>query len=397
MTQPTPTLAEQEDALDPSVTPAATGRRARPKRRSVHLTLQSKGGIGKSYVARILCEYLTAAAYDLDPNNETLYRIRGLGASLVCPVDSAVGPAPSDLAKIDATVLDEMIDRIVAGDAQHVVVDTGSWLYALLDDYLERSNIVGILEGVGYEPWLHLVVCGGGQQQETMQDADRLIDRWASEMNVLLWENEHFGPVVAGPERRHAAVDETKIWQDKWQSRVRGRILLGRQGQMYANDVASLLGEGLMFRTVVDHDVQLAKRERIRRVWQAVADQLDAHFAPTRLAGRKPSRGALAQLRGIRERAAELHPDDPDAGAAARKTDGGADDLPESGGRRAAPDDGGPDVVSEPVGADDPVIDDGLAGFDDVDDDYDVVGAEIGDDVDDISDRDPPGDAAAAG
>ena len=47
----------------------------------IHMSLQGKGGVGKSLVAAILSQYLASRGQDVaDPVNHTLSEYRGLGA-----------------------------------------------------------------------------------------------------------------------------------------------------------------------------------------------------------------------------------------------------------------------------------------------------------------------------
>src|ERR1700721_4804467 len=53
-------------------------------RPSVHVVLQAKGGVGKSFVAAILAQYLsrqrTVRCFDTDPGNATLAQYKALAA-----------------------------------------------------------------------------------------------------------------------------------------------------------------------------------------------------------------------------------------------------------------------------------------------------------------------------
>ena len=53
---------------------------------NLHFVLNAKGGIGKSFISSLLCQYLlfkneSILAIDTDPNNTTLYNIKALKAN----------------------------------------------------------------------------------------------------------------------------------------------------------------------------------------------------------------------------------------------------------------------------------------------------------------------------
>ena len=62
---------------------------------NVHFVLNGKGGIGKSFISSLLCQYLThknekgesVVAIDTDPNNTTLYNMKALKAKFLQLID----------------------------------------------------------------------------------------------------------------------------------------------------------------------------------------------------------------------------------------------------------------------------------------------------------------------
>ena len=204
-----PTTREQEEALDPQVE-----TRHQPKLR-MHLTLQAKGGIGKSHVARILCEYFAGVlAFDMDELNKTLSAIPSFGAALVRSSESHVAMSAGGV-RVEA--LDEMWSEIMVSDVGNVVVDSGSWMYTALLSFMEESDGVELLRAAKREVWFHLIACGGNMQQETLADIDRLIDRWRGQVKILLWDNDYHGEIVAGSrESREKGLLNTRIYREKW-------------------------------------------------------------------------------------------------------------------------------------------------------------------------------------
>ena len=307
-----PTIREQEEALDPSVV-----ERSPRSRRRLHMTLQGKGGIGKSHVARLLCEYFAGpkgppTAYDMDAQNSSLAAIKPLGAmSVKVRGERADGSS----GQIQTEALDEVNDLILADDTRDIVVDTGSWMYGHMLAFLEKSDIPDHLAAVNRDMWLHLIACGGAMQTDTMGDIARLINRWAGVANILLWDNEINGRVVAGKDRNLRGLTNTRIYQEEWKHRTKGVIRLAKPDDMFATDVASVLAAGETFHSVAaDHNTSVSKRSRILRVFNGIADQLDVVFAPSALRARPVPDDAMLRLSEARlATSAETHVDDPEA------------------------------------------------------------------------------------
>lgn len=300
-TQPVPTIVQQEDGLDDSVE-----TRKRPKRR-VHMTLQSKGGIGKSHVARILCEYFSEAeAFDLDDQNQTLSGIEALQASLV-----ETGGAGSATIKVEA--LDELWSRLVESDANNIVIDSAAHIYMPLLYFMEDSDATEILRSCGFETWFHLIACGGTEQKETLKDIDRLIDRWGARVHFLLWDNDYHGPIIAGDDRSERGLVNTVVYKTRWANRVDGVVQLERPQSLYQRDVEQVLAAGATFREIAENDVTpITRRSRLLRVWKAIASQLDVYYNKDAVKGEPITAAAMQQLGDARQRAeSETHPDDP--------------------------------------------------------------------------------------
>ena len=305
MAQATPTLAEQEDAVDESVdTKTVRGNRR------CHMTLQAKGGIGKSHVARLLCEYFAeAGAYDLDVQNKTLSKIKPLNASVVKVTGSDVTGTTS---QVDVDALDQLVNLIVQSDDHDIVLDTGNWMYGHMLDFLETSNIIHWLNVVKREVWFHLIACGGPMQTETMSDIERLVDRWAGRVRILLWDNEYHGPIQGA---HGNGLIETDTYQKQWKNRVVGVVKLTMPKLLFQNDVKSVQASNSTYQAVIgDPSWPVSKRSRIHKVWLGIQTQLDAYFASDRFRAPSIPTEAVQELSAARQQAtADVHEYDPSA------------------------------------------------------------------------------------
>ena len=105
--------------------------------RTIHLTLQGKGGVGKSLVASILAQYLKAAqrnvqCIDTDPVNRTFAQYSALAADRLHLRD--------EHNRIDQRAFDVLMERFLNNDASTFVVDNGASTFLPLWHYLLENN-----------------------------------------------------------------------------------------------------------------------------------------------------------------------------------------------------------------------------------------------------------------
>ena len=88
---------------------------------TVHLSLQGKGGVGKSLVASVLAQYLRhrgedVRCIDTDPVNQTFSQYTNLGAVHLRLLDQG---------RIDPRAFDQLMERLLTEDGVFVV-DNGA-------------------------------------------------------------------------------------------------------------------------------------------------------------------------------------------------------------------------------------------------------------------------------
>jgi hypothetical protein len=100
---------------------------------SIHLTLQGKGGVGKSLVASVLAQYLRekgkeVRCIDTDPVNRTFAQYGALAADRLNLRD--------EHNRIEQRAFDSLIQRFLTEDAATFVVDNGASTFLPLWHYL---------------------------------------------------------------------------------------------------------------------------------------------------------------------------------------------------------------------------------------------------------------------
>jgi hypothetical protein len=110
---------------------------------AIHLTLQGKGGVGKSLVASVLAQYLReigkeVRCIDTDPVNRTFAQYTALGADRLNLRD--------EHNRIEQRAFDSLIERFLTEDTATFVVDNGA------STFLPLWNASGVRSaGSGYD------------------------------------------------------------------------------------------------------------------------------------------------------------------------------------------------------------------------------------------------------
>src|ERR1700756_5314301 len=89
---------------------------------AIHLTLQGKGGVGKSLIASVLAQYFlrkgaAVRCVDTDPVNRTLAQYSALGADWLGLRD--------EHNRIDQRAFDGLMERFLTEDGATFIVDNG--------------------------------------------------------------------------------------------------------------------------------------------------------------------------------------------------------------------------------------------------------------------------------
>jgi hypothetical protein len=139
--------------------------KAEPAISAIHLTLQGKGGVGKSLVASILAQYFRHHGKELhcidsDPVIQTFSQYAELGAEHLALIRNG---------RIDSAGFDVLIDRLLAEDGIFIV-DNGASTFVPLWSYIVENNALETLAAAGRKLYVHTIVTG----EQSLGDSQRL-------------------------------------------------------------------------------------------------------------------------------------------------------------------------------------------------------------------------------
>jgi len=234
--------------------------------RTVHLILQGKGGVGKSLVASLLCQYLIEQgreilAFDTDPVNQTLTGYKDL------PVQELKLMKGDD---IDRRRFDQLIEAVLSA-SDDVVVDNGAATFVPLSSYLKENQTVDFLEEAGMRVLMHTVFTGGQAMKET---ADGLVSlaRHFPTVPLVVWLNRYFGEIATAGKQ----FEEFKVYREN-QDQIAGLIYIPMKSpQTFGRDLEELFSRHQTFaQAAVDASLPVMTRQRLKIFWSEVCQAID--------------------------------------------------------------------------------------------------------------------------
>jgi len=233
---------------------------------TVHVVLQAKGGVGKSYVAAIVAQYYrtrrTVRCFDTDPGNATLAQYKALDVEHV-----------GDLIQggvINQKRFDPLIENLLNGDGASIV-DTGASTFLPFWNYVLENEVLPLLESRGRQVYMHCVVTGGQAMTDTLNGLDRLAQTICQKA-IIVWLNEFFGEVREGSR----PFEQFKLAQDLAPRLVGSVLIRKRNPDTFEDDVQHMLRRRLTFdEAIAAEDFSLVSKQRLQIVRRELFEQLD--------------------------------------------------------------------------------------------------------------------------
>jgi len=158
--------------------------------KTIHLILQGKGGVGKSFVASLLTQFLlgqnlSCQAIDTDPLNDSLSQVKDLGAN-------RVSIYRENSSEIDPTTFDNLLSTVLESDASNTIIDNGAASFIPLSSYLVENEVVDYLAQQNIGTIIHCPVVAGASYSDTLQGFDSLALSFGSASPIVVWLNPYF-------------------------------------------------------------------------------------------------------------------------------------------------------------------------------------------------------------
>lgn len=234
--------------------------------KSVHLVLQGKGGVGKSFVSSLLYQFLTSkgepvAAIDTDPVNATLAGYQAFGTKRLELIEGG---------SLNERKFDQLIETIINDDT-HFVIDNGASSFIPLSYYIAENEAIDMIGEHGKSVVIHTVITGGQAMRDTLAGLDSLASQMPGKADIIVWLNEFFGDIAHDGK----TFEEMKVYQQH-KSNIRGIVRIARQtGATFGEDVKQMLDAKMTFDEVDQSDrFGLMAKSRLRKVRKSIFEQL---------------------------------------------------------------------------------------------------------------------------
>jgi hypothetical protein len=233
----------------------------------IHILLQGKGGVGKSFIAATLAQYKQAKGHtplciDTDPVNATFHSYTALDVQrLKIMEDDEINPRSFD-------ALIEML----ADSAADVIIDNGASAFVPLSHYLISNQVPSLLSSMGHELIVHTAITGGQAMFDTVNGFTHLLSQFPSEALFVAWLNPYWGAV----EYDGTPFEKMKAYlanKERLAALVRIPTL---KPETYGRDLSDMLKARLTFdQALAMPSLTLMTRQRLKIVQRALFDQMD--------------------------------------------------------------------------------------------------------------------------
>lgn len=248
-----------------------------PTPRTLHLVMQGKGGIGKTLISMFLAHYLLEqgqplALVDTDPVNASF--------SSLAPVPVAHVNLYRGKHRIDTLALDTLIERIATEDADFVV-DNGAASFLPFSEYLIENEALGALLQAGRQVVVHAIVVGGSAWLDTAKALESIILDYPPSVRLVVWLNEHVGPVVTDAGR---PFEESALYKDH-KRRIHGLVRLPLFDDEKGSILQEMFSKKLTFEQAINPDgtgpqMFIMKRQRLFKIKNEMFPQIELVLRP---------------------------------------------------------------------------------------------------------------------
>ncbi len=229
---------------------------------TIHITLQGKGGVGKSFVSSLLAQYFMqkdrpVRCVDTDPINPTLAQYPGLNAERLNVLKRGA---------INDKAFDTFVHR-ACNETGVFIVDTGATTFVPLWNFILQAEILDLLKRHDRQLYVHSIVAGGQALNDTLNGFERLAQT-TDKRNVVVWVNEYFGEVEG--------FTEMKVTQDNLHKLVGSVLIRERNPQTYGDDVKLMLEKRMTFDEAIrSEEFGLVSKQRLTIVRRDIFEQID--------------------------------------------------------------------------------------------------------------------------
>jgi hypothetical protein len=234
----------------------------------IHMILQGKGGVGKSFIAATIAQYKASKGQkplciDTDPVNSTFHGYKALSVRRLQIMDGD---------EIKSRNFDTLVE-LVAVSKDDVIIDNGAASFVLLSHYLLSNQVPALLQQMGHELVIHTVITGGQALLDTVNGFAQLVSQFPEEALFIVWLNPYWGPI----EHEGKRFEQMKAYTAN-KDRISAIVQIpSLKEETFGRDLSEMLQERLTFDEALAMDSRtIMTRQRLKLVKGQLFGQMDA-------------------------------------------------------------------------------------------------------------------------
>ncbi|MFY8352919.1 conjugal transfer protein TraL [Pseudoalteromonas sp. SSM20] len=233
----------------------------------IHMVLQGKGGVGKSFVSALIAQYKsekgqTPICFDTDPVNATFAGYKSLNVNPLKIMDGD---------EINPRNFDSLIEQIATIE-QDVIIDNGAATFVPLAHYLLSNEIPELLASMGHQLIIHTVVTGGQALLDTVNGFNQLAKQFAEPSLFVVWLNPYWGAV----EHEGRSFEELKAYKNN-KERVSAIVPIPEfKKETFGHDLSDLLSDRLTFDEALEAEgLTIMTKQRLKLIKKQLFEVMD--------------------------------------------------------------------------------------------------------------------------
>ncbi len=233
----------------------------------IHMVLNGKGGVGKSFVASILAQYKMhkgqkPLCIDTDLVSSTFSSYKALNVKQF-KID--------DCNETNLCNLDRLMERIPASH-DDLIIDNGPGTFAQMSHYLIHNQTPGVLANSGHQLVIHTIITGGQAFIDTVNGCSQLISQTPTNALFIVWLNPYWGAV----EDSGQTFERMNTYHDN-KKRISAIINIPKLNEAtFGRDLSDMLQERLTFDEAIPSPARfIMTRQRLKMTRDQLFGELD--------------------------------------------------------------------------------------------------------------------------
>lgn len=215
---------------------------------NIHIFLQGKGGVGKSFCCTMLTQYLIdhgrpkPICIDTDPINATFAAYEAFDVMRVEIMDGD---------KVNPRKFDDIMDRIcAASENESIIIDNGASSFIPFSAYMLSSGVPTLMAEMGHTLYTNTIITGGDAMEDTVQGFASVISQFPDTSQMVVWLNPYFGDIS----HNGKSFEDFPIYKSK-KSKVCALVSLPElQPETFGFDLSRMLKDRLTFTQALGND-----------------------------------------------------------------------------------------------------------------------------------------------